>query len=381
MEVVRPLRRRTEDSAEDLDALETDLLAGFVLARASAGMADQTIRHNVAYLEEVRAWLQRPVWTMQPADADRYFGQYLRAAAPGSRSARASTLVTYFHYLDVRHRAELYHRTGYVPQCPVDELNRPARNAATRLRIPPSELEMRRLFTGWREDLATCRKYAPAARTYAACRLMAQVGLRINELLRLDLRDVHWELGQLGQLHVRYGKGSRGRGPKVRLVPLINDARHGLQWYVEDVWSSFGLDASDPGVPLFPSERAQPGGRTGRANDDTLRQALAVAVDRHLPTWTGRLTPHVLRHYCASHLYAGGMDLLAVQELLGHDWISTTMRYVHVQRDHVSAAWLAAQQRAARRLTPLNDDEPTGGPTDDPGVIDRQVRAAVTTRS
>lgn len=359
MEVVRPLwQGRAEESAEDLEALETDILAGFVLARASAGMADQTIRHDVMYLEEMRAWLERPLWTMQPPDADRYFGQHLRAAAPGTRGVRASTLSTYFRYLDARYRAELYRRTGHLPQSPLDELNRPARFNQVRLRIPPSELEMRRLFTGWREDLATCRKYAPAARTYAACRLMAQVGLRINELLRLNLNDIHWDLGTLGQVHVRFGKGSRGRGPKVRLVPLINDARACLQWYVEDVWSCFGLDPTDPGAPLFPSERALPGGGTGRANDDTLRQALAGVVDRHLPTWSGRLTPHVLRHYCASQLYSGGMDLLAVQELLGHDWISTTMRYVHVHRDHVSAAWLAAQQRAAERLSvPTHDDQ------------------------
>jgi integrase/recombinase XerD len=77
--VVRELREvRAPESPEDLAAFETDLLAGFVLARASAGLADVTIRHDVMYLEQVRSWLGRPLWTMQPADADRYFGQALR---------------------------------------------------------------------------------------------------------------------------------------------------------------------------------------------------------------------------------------------------------------------------------------------------------------
>ena len=73
-------------------------------------------------------------------------------------------------------------------------------------------------------------------------------------------------------------------------------------------------------------------------------------VSRHLPMWTGRLTPHVLRHFCASDLYLSGMDLLAVQELLGHDWVSTTMRYVHVHHDHVATSWIAGQQRFTDRL-------------------------------
>jgi integrase len=63
-----------------------------------------------------------------------------------------------------------------------------------------------------RAELATCRKFAPAARSYAAARLMADVGLRVNEVSHLDLADVKWDLGRFGKLHVRVGKGARGSG-------------------------------------------------------------------------------------------------------------------------------------------------------------------------
>ncbi|MCE0448032.1 tyrosine-type recombinase/integrase [Streptomyces tricolor] len=43
----------------------------------------------------------------------------------------------------------------------------------------------------------------------------------------------------------------------------------------------------------------------------------------HLPGWGDKLTPHVLRHFCASELYLGGLDLIAIQEVLGHSWIAT----------------------------------------------------------
>jgi integrase/recombinase XerD len=73
--VVRDLRQhRTPATSQELAEFETDVLAGFVLARASAGLADATIRDDVGNLEQVRAWLGRPLWEMEPADADAYFG-------------------------------------------------------------------------------------------------------------------------------------------------------------------------------------------------------------------------------------------------------------------------------------------------------------------
>jgi hypothetical protein len=87
----------------------------------------------------------------------------------------------------------------------------------------------------------------------------------------------------------------------------------------------------------------------------------ANAARRHLPSWDGRLTPHVLRHFCASQLYLNGMDLIAIQEALGHAWVATTMRYVHVHRDHLEREWTAAQQRAGAML---------------PGAVTRQVTAS-----
>src|SRR6266702_2315124 len=77
----------------------------------------------------------------------------------------------------------------------------------------------------------------------------------------------------------------------------------------------------------------------------------AAAV--HLPGWPERVTPHVLRHFCASQLYLGGMDLVAIQQALGHAWVATTMNYIHVHATHVEDAWIAGQQRAASRLEGL----------------------------
>ncbi|OJF12350.1 site-specific recombinase XerD [Couchioplanes caeruleus] len=353
--VVRDLRQaRRPATADEIAAFETDVLAGFVLARSAAGLSDDTIRGDVGHLDQVRTWFGRPLWEMEPADADAYFGKVLRDAAKGTRLGRAQALRTYFLFLELRHKVEIHELTGRVVECPIDEMNRPRGAGKARLRIPPSAEQVEQLlFAGWRAELATCRKFAPTARNYTAARLMAEVGLRVNELRSLDLADVKWDLGRFGKLHVRKGKGARGSGPRERMVPLINNAGATLRWFIEDVWGHFDDDHTRPGAPLFPSERRCADGSAARVGDDAVRTSLAVAARIHLPEWPEALTPHVLRHYCASQLYAGGMDLIAIQEVLGHAWIATTLHYVHVHRTHVEDAWVAGQQRAAERLKGL----------------------------
>ena len=103
--------------------------------------------------------------------------------------------------------------------------------------------------------------------------------------------------------------------------------------------------------PLLPSERRDPmTGMCTRAGDDALRAGLKEAVQQWLPRWAGRLTPHGLRHFCASSLYARGVDIKAIQELLGHEWAATTSQYIHVHDDHIEHAWAAANERVAARL-------------------------------
>jgi integrase/recombinase XerD len=230
VEAVRDLRsRRAVASPDELEQFETDVLAGLVLARASAGLADGTIRGDLSNLEQVRDWFGQPLWEMQPADADAYFGTVLRRAPSGTRLARAAALSVYFEFLELRHKVELHAMTGRVVECPIDEMNRPGGSKDARLRIPPLRAEIDTLFVGWARELATCRKYAPTARNYAAARLLAEVGLRINEARHLDLADVRWELGAFGKLHVRVGKGARGSGPRERMVPLLNGAGRTLR--------------------------------------------------------------------------------------------------------------------------------------------------------
>jgi integrase/recombinase XerD len=94
--VVQDLRERRAPAApEELAAFETDVLAGFVLARAVAGLSDRTISSDVTHLGQIRGWFGRPLWEMQPADTDAYFGKALRGPARGTRLSRAQALKTF----------------------------------------------------------------------------------------------------------------------------------------------------------------------------------------------------------------------------------------------------------------------------------------------
>jgi hypothetical protein len=71
--LVRDLRELPEPSStEEIEAFETDVLTGFVLARASAGLADSSIRNETGHLDLIREWFGRPLWEVQPEDADAW---------------------------------------------------------------------------------------------------------------------------------------------------------------------------------------------------------------------------------------------------------------------------------------------------------------------
>jgi site-specific recombinase XerD len=116
-----------------------------------------------------------------------------------------------------------------------------------------------------------------------------------------------------------------------------------LIWWVTEVRGQFTDDWELPGAALFPSERGGPIG------GDTFARALGQVAAAHLRGPVTKLTPHVLRHACASRLYGEGIGLAAIQQLLGHRWLST-VRYVHVADEAIEHAYQQAAERAAARF-------------------------------
>jgi len=339
-------------TAEDIEDFGQEIVDQYALAMAAAGLTDGHVGNARTTIIEFTRSLPGPLWSASCDDADRFLAEQRRAGrSVSTRAGKAGMLAQFYDFVISRYQGDIHALTDCVVEQPIDEFNRQSGASLGKVRVPPSDAEVDESFGKWRLSVTEARKYLPAARDYFAASLWRRLGLRINETVMLDIRDWRPDLGEFGKLHVRHGKGSRGRGPKPRLVPAINGADRLIDWWLAEVRHQFGHDWSDPDAPMLPSERHDPDlGRCTRVGDDALRQGLAAQTAKWLPAWSGRLTPHVLRHYCASSLYGGGMDLKALQELLGHEWLSTRTRYIHVHDDHIEQAWLHANRRLETRF-------------------------------
>ncbi len=335
---------RSLESPEDATAFQEDLLAEFVLARSAHGVADATVRSELAAVTEFLDWAGCFAWEVEPGHGDRFLAEAQRDKAVKTRQVKAGRIATFYRFLEVRYQGEIHRLTGRVVTSPIDAVNRPISTGPCTVRVPPSSAELTAFFGRWRDELAEARKWRTATRNYAMARLAAEVGLRATELCGLSLDDLHFDHGSLGKIHVRFGKGSRGSGPRERLVPMLGAARPLLTWWVQEVRGEFSDDYELPRAALFPSERGGP------ADKEAFRLAVKGAAANHLRGPVRVLTPHVLRHFCASKLYADGMSLLAVQQALGHRWLTTTVSYVHVASDAIEAEYVRAAERAAARL-------------------------------
>ncbi|MFD5558809.1 hypothetical protein ACFWIA_33890 [Streptomyces sp. NPDC127068] len=110
----RPLLELPQDIAD----FEQDLLSEFVLARAAAGIADETISDDVKALMQLRGWCGRPLWELVPTDLNRFFGEEQRRLATLMKVRKAQTLATYFEFLEVRHQADIHAAIGVLGAVP-----------------------------------------------------------------------------------------------------------------------------------------------------------------------------------------------------------------------------------------------------------------------
>jgi len=336
--VVRDVRSpRSLDLAEDAASYQEDLLAEFVLARSAHGVVDATVRGDLAAVTEFLDFAGVWAWEVGAVHADRFLSEDQRGKAVRTRRIKAARIATFYRFLECRYQGEIAELTGRVVTSPIDSVNRPVHGGEFSLRVPPSAGELTVFFAAWRDELARARKWRSAARTYTMARLGGEVGLRAAELCGLRLDDCHFDHGPLGKIHVRLGKGARGSGPRERLVPMLGHARPILTWWVTEVRGCFDDEWERPRAVLFPSERG------GAITPEAFRLPLKVAARAHLPGPVRELTPHGLRHACASRLYGEGVGLAAIQQLLGHRWLTTTLGYVHVAADSIEAEWAAAR--------------------------------------
>ena len=176
--------------------------------------------------------------------------------------------------------------------------------------------------------LASPDRSAKGVRDRAVLETLYGAGLRISELVGLDVDDVDLQEGSVRVL---------GKGGKERDVPIGRYARDAISAYLTRVRPQLATARSRSA--LFLNQRG--GGRLTRQGCTWILQQHVTAAGI-----TKKVSPHTLRHSFATHLLEGGADVRVVQELLGHASVATTQVYTLVTREHLREVYFTSHPRA-----------------------------------
>lgn len=305
---------------EDLPAEVEDFLTSL---RVERGRSSNTLNAYGTDLRRYVVWLDsrgQAIADVQASDVEAYVGHLRHENLSGATVKRMLVAVRGLHRFLAAEDENVGDPTAEV------ELARAPKGLPKAL----SEAQIEKLL----ESVAPVTPVG--RRDRAILELLYGTGIRIGELASSGLSNLDLDSGLLRV---------RGKGDKERLVPLGRLATRALvDWlgpegrvHLEpERWAS----RSDSDA-IFLNRR---GGRLQRQGAWSVVRKAGDAIGLG-----GELTPHVLRHSCATHMVDHGADIRTVQELLGHSSISTTQIYTKVSADRLRTVYNAAHPRAVGR--------------------------------
>ncbi len=176
-------------------------------------------------------------------------------------------------------------------------------------------------------------------RSRAVVELLYSTGIRISELIGLNHSSVDFKAGIIRVI---------GKGNKERAVPMGQHCQTALRDYLESMPPSQNYG---PETPLFLNRDGE------RVTVRTIQRNLREIAVNSLGRDGVKVSPHTLRHSCATHLLAGGAGLREIQELLGHRSLVTTQKYTHVDVSRLKASYDKAHPRERDRDTSHDKDK------------------------
>ncbi len=289
--------------------------------RFEKGLADNTI---AAYRRDLAVWQrfcdERGI-EADAASAEDLTGylEYLRRPNALGSAYSASSVARMLVSLKSFHRFLV--REGRSRSDPTARVGTPKRPRSLPKAIALDEVE-RLLSLPHSEGLGR--------RDRAILECLYGAGLRISELVNLDVDDIDLDEGSI---LIRGGKGG-----KSRRVPVGRAARSATGNYLTTVRPGLARKAPSPGAALFLNAR---GGRLSRQGCWKILRRYAL-----LAGMEDRLSPHTLRHSFATHMLDAGADIRVVQDLLGHASLATTQVYTLVSDSKVREVYYSSHPRA-----------------------------------
>ena len=262
--------------------------------------SEHTVKAYRGDLENFRDFLlkeEKKIEDTNAATINAYVSTLYGKNSPASVERKVSAIRSFFSYLV---------RKGLTAQNPAKLVRTPRKKKHL-----PVFLSVDEVFN--LVDVKDQEKSPLRARDRAVLELLYSSGLRVSELAGATLADL-----SMGEAVIRV----RGKGNKERIVPVGSKALSALGEYL-DVREEL-KPASDR---IFLNSRG--GGITTRSLARIIKKyGLVSGISKNV-------SPHVLRHSFATHLLAGGADLRAIQEMLGHASLSTTQRYTHLSVERI----------------------------------------------
>ena len=271
-----------------------------------------------SYMRDIRQYTE---WLRKEENADVqdatqfHIGAYLthlqesgRSSATISRSLAG--LKNFYAYLI---------SSGFITESPI----------SSQIHIDRGEKKLPQILTGREVELLLAQPACVDAKGYrdkAMLELMYATGMRVSELLELNIEDINLDLGSI----------RCSSSKKTRSIPVYKAALRSLAIYVQDVRRSMLADPSEPA--LFVNVNGARMSRQGFWKILKHYQAKA-----HI---TKEITPHTLRHSFAVHLLENGADVNSVQELMGHSDISSTQRYTQMINQKLKSVYEKCHPKA-----------------------------------
>lgn len=264
--------------------------------------------------------------TVTHKDLRRYLAYLDKASyARSSINRHLSALHTFYAWLEA---------TGVIATNPSSLLSGPKKPKVLPKTLTETDIASLIQACEPPQDCSDKKVLACALRDEALIELIYAAGLRISELVSLNLSSCSRSGGHM-QIRV-FGKGS-----KERIIPVHTLAEQRIENYLHNARPylvSSQLPDADAADALFLSIRGK------RLTTDAVRKRMKELV--RACGLDDSLSPHSLRHSFATDLLQGGADLRSVQELLGHESLSTTQIYTHLSPEHLQQAYRQAHPRA-----------------------------------
>jgi len=285
-------------------------------------MSTHTMRNYMREVGDFRLFLIEDQSTGEGAEPDlsevdrksvrRYLARSGENLAPASLSRKLSALRTFFKFLV---------REGAMQTNPADGIRGPKLPKTISERLSVDEIFAL---------IDTPDKSTPLGkRDHAWLELLYATGMRVGELVKLNLEDVDLEEGMAR---------IRGKGRKERMSPLTPKAVAAIKDYLPERTQLLKSGNRKSSIANQKSQTALfLNYRGGRLTERGIRKLL----DRYIIkcSLTRHVSPHALRHTFATHLLEMGADLRSIQELLGHVSLSTTQRYTHTNLDYLTKVY------------------------------------------